>query len=229
MKLFLVFLVVIFMFSGLAINDSLVEDTNIVGDAKRGFITEETVVIPSGTSEGMTTIKGYFLEEGPSGGPDPAGSFGPIVYTDGEPSTFKKVVNRIISIGSLSFLFGNTIDGQLCGFIRILLSIIVFTLIYLGLSMIPHMPRNISIVIGIVLAILTAIFTPCVVLMAFGETYAVIFALIIIGGPIIGILALCFLTPTPRWPHALLKFLAICFVMWLIAKISLWAQVLSGA
>ena len=143
------------------------------------------------------------------------------------------IFGSILDIGRLDFLYDDDLvdlnpDNKFVGFVRILMAIMVFALIYLGLSMIPHMSRNISIVIASCLTVLTAVFFPAEVLMAFGETYAVIFALIIIGGPIMGILALCFLTPTPRWPHALLKFLAVCGVMWLIHKISLWAQILSG-
>ncbi len=140
-----------------------------------------------------------------------------------------KAVSQILDIGSLKFLFGASADNQLIGFVRIVVAILVFALLYLGSSMIPHMSKNIAITISILLSIITAVFLPKEVLLVFGETYATIFALIIIGGPIIAIMALCFFTPTPNRAVAFIKFLTVCFVMWLIAKISVWAGKLGSA
>lgn len=144
-------------------------------------------------------------------------------------------IGSVLNIGKLDFLFGGSSpDNQLIGFIRIALAILVFTIIYMGLSAINTVasnaiPKNIAITIGIILAIITAVFTPGSVLLMFGETYAVIFALLLIGGPIAGILALCLMTPTPNRGVALIKFLAVCFTIWLIAQIGAWAEMLSSA
>lgn len=146
-----------------------------------------------------------------------------------EPTGIGGVFSKILDIGRLEFLFGAGADNQLIGFIRIVIGILVFAILYMGLSMIPNMNKSIAITIGILLAIITAIFFPKEILLMFGETYATIFALIIIGGPIIAIMTLCFFTPTPNRAVAFIKFLVVCFVMWLIAKISVWAGKLGGA
>lgn len=145
-----------------------------------------------------------------------------------EPTGIGGFVSKILDVGSLKFL-GVGADNQLIGFIRIVIGILVFAILYMGLSMIPNMNKTIAITIGILLAIITAIFFPKEILLMFGETYATIFALIIIGGPIIAIMALCFFTPTPNRAVAFIKFIVVCFVMWLIAKISVWAGKLGGA
>ena len=138
-------------------------------------------------------------------------------------------ISGILDIGRLEFLFGSGAENQLIGFVRILMAILVFSILYWGLSIIPGMPRNIAITIGVLLAILTAVFMPKEILLTFGATYATIFALIIIGGPIAGALALCFFTPTPNRGVAFIKFLVIVFVMWLISKINVWAGKLATA
>ncbi|MFH1828221.1 MAG: hypothetical protein ABH824_03075 [Nanoarchaeota archaeon] len=139
------------------------------------------------------------------------------------------LVSGVLDIGRLEFLFGSGADNQVIGFIRILMAVLVFSILYFGLSVIPNLPRNIAITIGILLALLTALFMPKQVLVMFGETYATIFALIIIGGPIAGVMALCFFTPTPNRGVAFVKFLAVCFTMWLISQINVWADALAGA
>jgi hypothetical protein len=145
-----------------------------------------------------------------------------------------ETISDVLDIGRLDWLFGSSPDNQVIGFIRILMAILIFSIIYLGLSAANEgmggnaIPQGIAITIGILLSILTSIFLPGEVLMMFGETYATIFALIIIGGPILGLLALCFLTPTNSSGVAFLKFLAICFTMWLISKISVWADKLAS-
>lgn len=138
------------------------------------------------------------------------------------------IISNILDVGRLEFLFGSGADNQLIGFVRILLAILVFAILYVGLSVIPHVPRNIAITVGVLLAVLVAVFTPKEVLLTMGATYSTIFAFIIIGGPILAIMALCLLTPTPNRAIAFLKFLAVVFVMWLISKISVWADKLGS-
>lgn len=139
------------------------------------------------------------------------------------------VLGGILDFASFKYFLRCSSDNQLCGFLRIMLAIIIFTLFYAVLNQILGASRRaMSMVVSIILAIIAAIFTPCSVLLLLGETYATIFALIIIGGPIIGILMLLFMTPTPGRAIALLKFLVVCFLIWLIAQIGSWASLLRG-
>jgi hypothetical protein len=155
----------------------------------------------------------------------------PCALAEGEG--IKGTISSVLDIGRLEWLFGNTAENQLVGFMRIVIAILIFTVLYMGLSAANQamggnaIPKNIAITISILLAIISAVFIPGEVLMMFGETYATIFSLIIIGGPIIAIMALCFATPTPGRGVAFIKFLGICFVIWLIDKITDWAAVLS--
>jgi hypothetical protein len=152
-----------------------------------------------------------------------------------ESDGIKGTISDILDIGRLEWLLGGSAENQLIGFIRIIIAILIFTMLYLGLSVANNamggnaIPKNIAITIGILMAIVSAVFIPGEVLMMFGETYATIFSLIIIGGPILAILSLCFMTPTPGRGMAFLKFCAICFVIWLIDKITDWAAVLSNS
>ncbi len=135
----------------------------------------------------------------------------------------------ILGIGSLTFLLGDSADNKLIGFVRIAMGVIVFSLLYLGLSLIPGMSKNISITIGIVLAIITSVFMPGSVLAMFGETYAATFAFILIGAPLFGIGALLFATPTPNRVIAFAKFVGVCFLIWLFNNIGTWAAKLVAA
>lgn len=151
--------------------------------------------------------------------------------TPSSGSTAGNVIGKILDAGSLKFLgVPCTADNQLIGFIRICLAILIFAILYGVLSnVLPANMRAAAIVVSIVIALISAIFLPASLLTLFGETYATIFALIIIGGPIIGILMLLFMTPTPTRPWALLKFLVVCFLIWLISEIGQWGSLLAQA
>jgi len=143
---------------------------------------------------------------------------------DGE----NKFIQFIFWLGSLSFLFGGQAENQLCGFLRILLAFLVFTILYFLASMIPGLTRGVAITISIILAILVAVFTPCVVLLAWGTSYATIFAFVVIFGPVLAGLALLLFTPTPNRRTAFLKLVSVLALMWLVYSISFWAKQLGG-
>ena len=113
---------------------------------------------------------------------------------------------------------------------RVLIAVLVFILLYLGLGAIPGMGanRNIAIVIGIILSIISVVFMPCSVLYSFGATYAVLFSFIILGVPMLGIGALLFLTPTPNRFVAGIKLIGVLLLWWLISEISYWAMVVAA-
>ncbi len=73
------------------------------------------------------------------------------------------------------------------GFIRFLLLILLFTLVYKGAEMLS-LGNNVSIVIGLVVSLITVIFIPSTIILATATTYGTLFSVIIAGLPI----ALCF-------------------------------------
>ncbi len=139
------------------------------------------------------------------------------------------IFNKILWVGSLTFLFGESPDNEFIGFLRILMTVLVFTLIYLGLSMIPGLTRGVAITIGIILSILVGVFFPASVLLAWGTTYATLFAFVIVFGPIIGVTALLVMSPTPSGKIALLKLASVVILWWLVYQFSTWAATLGSA
>ncbi len=156
-----------------------------------------------------------------------------INFGGSDNSWFGKVVGFITYFGSLEFLFGHTMDGKLCGFIRIALAIMIFSILYMALGALNNatggesIPKNIAITISTVMSIITAIFIPCSVMFGFGGTYATLFSLIIIGGPMVGIGWLIFGTPTESRGVAAMKLFGILLLWWLISQINTWAIKLS--
>jgi len=138
--------------------------------------------------------------------------------------TLGNVVEKVLDVGSLTFLLGSNAENRLVGFMRIAIAIVIFSLIYMGLSMIPNMSRNITITVAILLAIISAVFMPKNLLLLFGGTYSTIFAFIIIGAPIAASLWLVIGTPTPSRPVAVIKFFCVLFLIYLINEIAHWAQ-----
>ncbi len=139
------------------------------------------------------------------------------------------IFNKILWVGSLTFLFGESPDNEFIGFLRILMVVLVFTLIYLGLSMIPGLTRGVAITIGIVLSILVGVFFPKEILLAWGTTYATIFAFIIVFGPVVAVAAAFLMSPTPNRWWAALKLLGIGILWWLVYQIGTWAARIGSA
>ncbi len=108
-------------------------------------------------------------------------------------STIQNVWFRILNIGNLSFL--NISDGYVvAAFTRILIWILMFTVFFalttsLGGSgkSLSFLKRNHALVISFVIATIAAIFLPAQILLATGTGWATAIALILIGGPIVGI------------------------------------------
>ncbi len=140
--------------------------------------------------------------------------------------------DTILNIGSLE-IFDGTADSQFFGFIRIAIGIMIFSILYMALGAVNNatggesVPKNIAITISVIMAIITAIFIPASVLAGFGGTYAVLFSLIIIGGPMVGIGWLIFGTPTESRGVAAMKLFGILLLWWLISQINTWAIKLS--
>ena len=158
-----------------------------------------------------------------------------VVAQQGMGDTLGGLWESILSIGSLEFILGGSADNQLFGFIRIAIGIIIFAILYMALGAVNNatggntIPKNIAITISIVMAIITSVFIPASVLATFGSTYAVIFSLILIGGPMAAVGWMVFGTPTPSRGVAALKLFGILLLWWLVSEISHWAGELASA
>ena len=108
-------------------------------------------------------------------------------------STLQNVWFKILNIGNLGFL--GIPDGSLVvGFTRILIWILMFTVFFaLTTSLggaggsLSFLKRNHALIVSFVIATIAAVFLPAQVLLATGTGWATAIALILIGGPTVGI------------------------------------------
>jgi hypothetical protein len=109
---------------------------------------------------------------------------------------------KIMSVGNLSFL-GMSDGSVVVALTRILIGILVFTIFYAVINMLsggdkptlPFIKKNQAMVIAAIIAIITSIFLPAHVLLAVGTGWATLVALLLIGGPIVGIAFLMWTYP----------------------------------
>lgn len=120
----------------------------------------------------------------------------------GVGDTLSNVWQRILSIGNLSLL-GLSDSSAVVALTRILIWILMFTVFFALLSFLGgkegralgFLKRNHAIVVAAVLATISAIFLPAPVLLATGTGWATAVALLLIGGPIVGLIYLLWLIP----------------------------------
>ena len=111
-------------------------------------------------------------------------------------SILTNVWNKVLGVGSLSFL--NISDGNaVLALTRILLWFLVFTIFFSVTTgfggrnnVLGFLSRGQAAVVAIILATISVIFMPTSVLSATGVAWATAVALIVIGGPIVGLGAL---------------------------------------
>jgi len=138
-----------------------------------------------------------------------------------------KTIQNIIAIGQLKFL-GVDSENMLTGFMRVLIFILVFALLFEG-SRLIGLSRNIGITIAIVLSIISVIFIPGSVLAGIGAAYGTLVAFILIGIPVvIGLWALYAIPATSRWQVSL-KIVIILILIWILMAIKGHATDLAGA
>ena len=111
------------------------------------------------------------------------------------PSPETSVWDTILSIGSLGFLCERSWFGvgscnyeqNLVAFMRILIGILIFSLLYTGTRAVPGLKenRNIAITVSIILAIISVIFIPSSILIGIGAAYSTLFAVVILAVPIV--------------------------------------------
>ncbi|MBI4151884.1 hypothetical protein HY496_02845 [Candidatus Woesearchaeota archaeon] len=222
-------IVILLLSSVLAQNDSSPPATGkavYITDVEEGEEIEGNVggvvIKETGTGGEARTTKDYTIIYSSTTGPGRGTSSTP-PGQEGEG-----ILSTILRFGSLSFLFGGEPENQLCGFLRILLLVLAFTLFYLLFSLIPGLTRGTGITLSIVFALLITLFTPCTILLAWGTTYATLFALVIVFGPVLAAFAGLVFTPTPNRIAAVLKLVVVLILMWLVYEISFWAKQMGG-
>ena len=115
-------------------------------------------------------------------------------------SSLRNAGNGILFIGGLGWL-GIGSDSVVVALLRLLIGVLVFTIFFslinylssgnrgaaAGGGVLSFLNRSQAIVVAAIIAMITAIFLPGNVLMATGSGWAVIVALALIGGPIVGL------------------------------------------
>ena len=131
----------------------------------------------------------------------------------------EQVWNRIIGIVNLSFL-GVSDGGLVIAFVRVLVWIMVFTVFFAGLRYTPHLKdllkKNQALVVAFVLATISAIFLPADALLALGAGWGTLVALVLIGIPVVAILAALIMTPSSSRGVYFIKFCACLLLYWIL-------------
>ncbi len=140
--------------------------------------------------------------------------------------TFVSVWQRILSIGTLSFI-------GLSGVVpltRILIWIFIFTAIFATITSLKQRPpfslfnRAQAGVVAAVVATISAVFMPAPVLLAAGTGWATVVALFLIGGPIVGLGYLLLTFPKEDTKGTVLLKLVLCLlVFWILSAMKVAA------
>ena len=152
---------------------------------------------------------------------------------EGEEISLKGIFDSIVSLGRLDFIFGDASvmgGNSLVGFMRVMVVILVFAVLYAGLSLVPGIGqnRNITITISLILSIISVIFIPAEVMARIGTAYGTLASLLLIGVPVAaGGAALYFIPSTNRWLIAG-KMVIIILMIWLLRVIVHHAQQVVG-
>lgn len=147
-------------------------------------------------------------------------------------SRIRSIFESIIEIGSLSFL-GVPSGSMLIMFVRFLIGILVFTIIFAVMSTlggakkggIPWMKRNIAVVVALVIALITMIFLPVDVLLAAGGGLGVAIGMILVGAPVVAIAMMIIKLPGQASggdtrASLFLKLLLCCLLFWVLTAMS---------
>ncbi len=150
-----------------------------------------------------------------------------LACTDASGSlTVKPIWDKILSVGSLEFL-GIQGEGGLIAFMRILVAILVFALLFEA-SRLIGLSRNVAIAVTAILAIMSAVFIPGNLLAAIGGAYATVVAFVLIGVPVVGgFYALLRIPSTNRWLIAL-KIAIILLLLWVLISVKTHALKITG-
>lgn len=150
-----------------------------------------------------------------------------VVLADRITDTIGNVFKKIIWIGDLSWL-GATDQAISHGFMRILIWILVYTILFAGSSFVSTgreeginlLSRSQSIVVAAIIATITTIFLPPTILLAVGAGWSTLLALVLVGGPIVGVAYLLYLVPGEGQPETkktvVLKLIVIAVLFWVL-------------
>src|SRR3989344_427745 len=155
----------------------------------------------------------------------------PLVSAAGPLEVIGGVWNKILTVGSLSFL---GVSG-LVPFTRILIWILTFALFFSVMSFLGaggaserktfgFLKRNQAMVIAAVLATISAIFLPAAAILAVGVGWATAVGLILIGTPIVGLWYVLWNIPGKDQPDTkgtvLLKLLISMLLFWILSAMN---------
>jgi signal transduction histidine kinase len=141
---------------------------------------------------------------------------------------FSSISSAFASVLNIFKIFDQLSVAQFIGFLRLLIGILIFTIIYSAIGLVNKigssgegfLSKNIAITISIILAIMTSIFIPGGILIAIGASYAAIFSFIVLGSLIGGALFLVVGLPTPNRFVASAKLVGLILISVILGKIN---------
>ncbi len=140
-------------------------------------------------------------------------------------NSINDIWTNVLHIGGLGFLGGS--DGPVVGFMRIMVFILVFSLIYGGLRLVlGGLGSNIPIVIAAVISIISVIFIPGPVLMAIGGAYGTVVAFVLIGSVVFAGGLMLYIIPTTNRGWRLVRFIILCLLLFILMNVRDHAKIL---
>ncbi len=139
--------------------------------------------------------------------------------TGGSSKSFK---DWVYDIGTLQFLGVTGAGNTLVGFVRILVAILIFAILYEVAHL--FLSQNIAITISAILAIISAIFIPGGVLAGIGSAYATLFSLAFIAVPVVGGLWAIWRIPGTTRAQIGLKLVILFILLWVLVAVKTHAM-----
>ena len=133
-------------------------------------------------------------------------------------TTTNNVWNTILKIGGLQGLQGAAAEAPVASFMRILVFILVFALLYGGLRVLiaQYIGQNITMVVAVVLSIMSVILMPGEVLLGIAGAYSVFIAFLLIGSLLFLVGFILYITPTTHWMWRVLRFVLVLLLIGLV-------------
>ncbi len=131
--------------------------------------------------------------------------------SSGPSKSFK---DWVYDIGTLQFLGVTSGENTLIGFLRILIAVLIFVILYEVAHL--FLTPNVSIAVSAILAIGSAIFIPGEILAGIFGAYATLFSLILIGAPVVGGLWAIWRIPGDTRGGIALRALILLILLWIL-------------
>lgn len=129
-------------------------------------------------------------------------------------------------IGGMGFL-GLGADSILVSFLRILIGVLVFILMFEASKALPFNP-NARIAIAIIISIISIIFIPGEILAGISAAYATLVSIVLIGLPVGGGLYAFFMMPHTTRGEIVIRFAILAITLWVLFAIRTQALNLVG-